>query len=186
MTWLYLASLLFGGIFLIPMVLGGLDGDMDFDADVDLDIGADIDQGVLGSLGNLAGSLLSFRSIIFFCTFFGTTGLLIGWLTGASISTLITAVVLGLGAAGLQTAVFTRLKGSDTSSQLTSADLNGAIATVTVPLSGGSRGRVKAEIDGQPTFFIARPFVDGAAFNAGDRVVVVEVEKGIAAIIALD
>ena len=44
MIWIYAAATLFGGAFLIPMLLGGLDTD----ADTDLgggDVGGDVDLG---------------------------------------------------------------------------------------------------------------------------------------------
>ena len=37
MFWIYLASAIFGGAFLIPMILGGLDTDSDIEFDTDTD-----------------------------------------------------------------------------------------------------------------------------------------------------
>lgn len=58
MTWFYVAASIFGGAFLIPMVLGGLssdldggfggdigDADLDMDLDMDLDVEADFEVG---------------------------------------------------------------------------------------------------------------------------------------------
>jgi hypothetical protein len=130
MTWLYLSSLILGGIFVVPMVLGGLDVDVDM-PELDTDLELDMDNGgFFGAAGDIVSSLLSFRSIVMFITFFGATGLLIGALTGAGFTTLLTALGLGFSAAALQSAVFRRLSSADTSSQLTSRDLEGIVAQV--------------------------------------------------------
>jgi membrane protein implicated in regulation of membrane protease activity len=69
MIWIYVAAAIFGGAFLIPMVLGGLtsdldgglggggvDGDFDLDADLDLDVEVDTDLGADGPIGGAGGA----------------------------------------------------------------------------------------------------------------------------------
>ncbi len=63
MIWIYVATAIFGGAFLIPMVLGGLtsdldggfggdlgEADLDLDADIDLDLEMDADFDVTGDV----------------------------------------------------------------------------------------------------------------------------------------
>ncbi|MEL6983700.1 MAG: hypothetical protein AAFO29_14850, partial [Actinomycetota bacterium] len=96
MIWIYLASAIFGGVFLIPMLLSGLDigggadldgGEIGADLDVDIEIdgievdGPDGGDGALiggdggggaiadidgGPLGAVFASLLSFRTLVSF------------------------------------------------------------------------------------------------------------------------
>ena len=192
MTWIYLASLIFGAAFVIPMMLGGLDLEVDvpgMEGDVDLDLEVDADSGggsVVDGPADLAGSFLSFRSLTMFATFFGLSGLVLGFLSDATAPTLIAAILLGVGAAGLQTKLFNYLARTDSSSQLTAADLRGITAEVVLPISDERKGRIKADVEGQPTFLVARPFTTGDAFEVGQTVVVVEVLQGTAAVTALD
>ncbi|MDH3295172.1 MAG: YqiJ family protein [Acidimicrobiia bacterium] len=54
MEWIYLASAIFGGSFLIPMVLGGLASDVDVDFDTDVDVDMDVDLELDGDLADAA------------------------------------------------------------------------------------------------------------------------------------
>ena len=83
MIWLYIATALFGGAFVVPMILGGIDFDADVgefdmdvgDVDVDVDLDMDVDIGLTGAIGDFVMSLLNFRSIVLASTFFGLSGI---------------------------------------------------------------------------------------------------------------
>ncbi len=221
MTIVYLVAALFGGVFLVPMLMGGIDvdGDLDldaggsldlgdieadvdfglasdagFEADADLDLDADtgVDAGETGdSFGDLSGldafvaSLLSFRSIVFFITFFGISGLVLTLLGSGATTTLVTSIVLGLFAAVLHAQLFSVLRRKNTSSQLTVTDLEGQAARVVLPINGVTKGRVRADIGGQPTFLVARSYDAAHSYDVGESVVVVSVEDGTAMVASL-
>jgi len=224
MEWIYLASAIFGGSFLIPMVLGGLssdvdvdfdtdvemdvDLDMDFDADIELDSGVDMDAGeaidaaeVLEStpadgpessigVGVDAGqailaSILSFRSVVFFFAFFGVAGLIFGLLGYGTVVTLITALTLGVIAALANATLWGLLKSSDVSSQVRERNFQGRPAAVTVPIEPGHRGRIRIDLSGQPHYLIAESYDGVESLAAGQSVVVVDMERGVAKVAAL-
>ncbi len=209
MFWIYLASAIFGGSFLIPMILGGLgsdievdsdleldtgaDFDADFDADVDLDADLDMDTDTgshspvsagLDAGQAIVGSLLSFRSVVFFATFFGAAGLVFTGLGYNVVITLVTAVVLGVIAAVANSALFGLLKASEITSQVRERSFEGRPASVTVPIDADHRGRIRIELAGQPHYLVAESF-DGETFNPGHEVVVVEISDGIARVASL-
>jgi len=200
MPWFYGASAIFGGVFVLLMILGGLDfeGDveLDFDSDVDFDVDVDVDgpdfdldaDGVMGDIGQFFASLISFRSLVFFAAFFGLIGLAFEFLTdSAAITTFLAAFGGGAFAAVINGQLFKYLKGSEASSDISNRQLSGRAAHVVVPLGPARRGRIKTEIDGQPHFLVALPYKasDDKHFDVGDSVVVVEVNNGTALVAPL-
>jgi membrane protein implicated in regulation of membrane protease activity len=212
MEWIYLASAIFGGSFLIPMVLGGLSSDMDvdfdtdvetdFELDADFDVDVDADVGELTADGPDAGStspissgvdagqailssILSFRSIVFFTAFFGVAGLVFGFLGYGTVVTAITAVALGVIAALANSMLWGLLKASETTSQVRERNLQGRPATVTVPVGGGRRGRIRMELSGQPIYMVAETFEGDEVIGPGRSVVVIQIERGVAVVAPL-
>lgn len=187
MTWIYLSTLIFGGIFLVPMMLGGmdLDGDVDFDFDADSDLDVDFDTG--GAIGDFVGSLVSFRSIVFFATFFGLSGIVFDNVIGRNAATALTlALVLGAIAAFANTFLMRALRGSENDSSVTSAEISGARATVVLPLAEERKGRIRALVGGQEQYFVALPHRPSRdRFDVGDPVVVVEIQDGTALVAPL-
>ena len=197
MMIIYIAAAIFGGLFVIPMILGGLDtdidiGGLDLDADVggdiDLDAGGDFDtgDGALDAVGSFVSSLLSFRSIVFFAFFFGISGLLFEALGSRTVTALILALGLGSVASVVNAQLFNYLKRSGSSSQRLGRDIEGHSAKVVLPISGSQKGRIRADLSGQPTFMVAVPFNESGSFGVGDSVVVVEVQNGTALVAPLD
>jgi len=204
--WIYLASAIFGGSFLIPMILGGLGSDMEFDTDVELDtdidfdadFDADADFDMDSDAGSgdspvsagldagqaIVGSLLSFRTIVFFAAFFGAAGLVLTGLGYNLVLTLVTAVLLGTVAAGANSVLFGLLKASESTSQVGERTFEGRPASVTVPIGSQRRGRIRLDLAGQPHYLVAESF-DGEAFKPGHEVVVVEIIDGIARVASL-
>lgn len=211
MTWFYLATSIFGGAFLIPMMLGGLGSDLDGDFGGDLELDSDIefdgdgggdlptavsnaglDGGGFetGLLGAMVASLVSFRTVVFFSAFFGAAGLVFGALGYGSATTLGTALLIGTMAAVVNSMLFGLIKSSQPNSQISDRTLEGQAATVVLPMSEHQRGRIRIELNDQPQYIVAKP-VERApgtpeqTFDVGASVVVVKIEQGTAHVAAL-
>ncbi len=210
MIWIYWAATIFGCAFVIPMVLGGLDsevgdgfgGDADLgggvDVDVDLDLDVDVDGGELtpsdsfdadvggDALSAVFSSLLSFRTVVFFAAFFGTSGLVFSLADYSTAVTLGSAVLIGGIAAVANSVLFGLLKNSQPNSQISDRTLEGRPATVVLPMEGSTRGRVRIDLSGQPHYIVARP-MEGVTqrFDVGASVVVVKIENGTAHVASL-
>ncbi len=201
MTWVFLAALIFGGGLLVPMLLGGLGGDLEVDGDLELDagdlgadVGADLDadgdvglDGDASAVGRLLSGVLSLRSLVFFSAFFGGSGLLLDALGYAPAPTIASAVVVGVGAALLNSVLMDVLRRTEGTSQISDATLVGRAATVVLPMAVGRRGRIRVELDGQPHYLVAGP-VEGDAtttFDVGHPVVVVDIIDGTALVSSL-
>ncbi len=208
MIWIYVAAAIFGGVFLVPMLLSGLDiggGDLDvegaeaeleFDGDVELgdadfDAGGDgFDGGAEvgdGPLGAVFASLVSFRTLVFFAAFFGTAGLVLTALDYGSITTALSSILVGGFAGAANSVLFGLVKNSESTSQLTDRVLQGRAAVVVLPMGEGRPGRIRVDLGGQPQFLVARPVEDGTSqqFDVGASVVVVEIENGTAMVTSL-
>ncbi len=193
MIWIYLAAVVFGGTFVIPMLLGGLDVDADVELDSDLGLEAGdldaadtVDTGdVDGAVSSFVGSLFSFRSMVFFLTFFGASGAVFTWLGTNTVLTLATALGLGAVAAALHALLFSFIKRTGNSSHRLASDIEGSSAKVVLPISKTQKGRIRTDIDGQPTFMVATPYGSGT-FDVGDSVVVVEMQNGTAHVARLE
>ncbi len=200
MFWLYLASLVFGAVFTVPMILGGLDldadvGDLDVDVDVDIDAsnldlgdGMELDgdtSGLTGAVGDFVSSLLNFRSIVLGLTFFGLSGIILSALGTSTALTLVTAIVLGFVAAAANSTLTTFVLGRQQSSHVTMREVTGMSAQVMLPIAADRRGRVRAQIAGQTEYFTALPHNPEHAFEPGETVVVVEMVDGLARVASL-
>lgn len=193
MIWVYVAAAIFGGGFVIPMLLGGLDFDTDaeleFDADTDLDFGdaefdADTDGSLTqaaGGIGDFVASLLSFRTLVFFAAFFGIVGMVLTQLDYSEPIPLLTAVPLGLFAGVVNARLVDYVKRSEVSSHFTSREMGGSRARVVLPIATDRKGRVEISLGGQPTYLVALPYKqDAPEMVRGAEVVVVEVREGTA------
>jgi len=192
MIWLYVAATIFGGTFTLAMMAGALDFDgdveLDFDADIDLDLdtGFDADGGVAGAAGDFFGSLISFRSLVFFAAFFGLAGLVFNLFDYTEPVPLLSGLGLGAVAAVLNGQLFNWLKQNEHSSQVSNRHLTGARATVVLPMGTDRKGRIKTELEGETTYMVALPHSEKTdRFDVGDPVVVVEIENGTARVAPL-
>jgi len=199
MIWLYLASLVFGAVFVVPMLMGGFDFDADvgeLDLDLDVDIadagGADLPEldmdnssGFAGAVGDFVASLLNFRSIVLGSTFFGLSGVVLSTMDTSAILTVVTALVLGFVAAAVNSGVTTFVVNNEQSSHVTMRDIAGTSAEVMLPIADERRGQVRAQIAGQTEYFTALPYKAGYSFEPGETVVVIEVDQGMAKVASL-
>lgn len=197
MNWLYIASAIFGAAFVIPMLFGSLDldsdADVEFDTDADLDLGdAEFDAADSGGasiadgIGDFVASLLTFRTLVFFATFFGVVGIVFAQLGYSEPIPFITASVLGVFAGVVNARLVDYVKRTEVSSHVTSQDINGSRARVVLPIGVDRKGRIEVSLGGQPTYMVALPYrPDTAELIMGAEVVVVEVKEGTALVAPL-
>lgn len=188
LIYLYISSLIVGGLLLGGSILlggdghdgggGGHDADLDADADADHDA-ADASH----SHGDASGYLtlfLSLRFWTFFLAFAGLTGLvlqglgLVGPMFGL-------ALALGMGAfTGYGAAASLRLLSkTEANSAVSSSDYIGKSARVLVPFGKGTKGKVRVRVRGEAIDMVATA-VDDGDFSRREEVLVVEVDGTVA------
>lgn len=168
--------------------LGGLDvdvdaGGVDFDADFDAD-GGGFEAPDASGVGDFTGLIrrIPVSSYAMFLAFFGGSGAAGTWLGVGTAGSLVLAVVLGLLAATFNAALFGWLRANSADSSLSDTQLVGRVATVSVPIEAGRRGRVWLDT-GHERVQISASALDGAGFGRGDNVIIVEMADGIASVI---
>lgn len=200
MDAVYLVCLLVGGFFVALSTLGGADadGDADFDldvdadADIDFDLDVDADGADLGhaDLGDAAGGagagfvdLFSLRFVFLFAAFFGLTGVLLGW--AGTVEPLRLALALAMGfVVGLGGNYAIKTFGyRSVSSDVRRTDLIGRTAQVTLPFAGQEKGKISVVAKDTRLYLVARALDSEAAFTAGDEVVVVRLDEGVAEVV---
>lgn len=198
MLALYLFCAALGIPLLAVFAFGSSDGEAEFgdagfdvDADIGGDVGTDLDfSGADGGLGDFTGLLrrVPISSYAFFLSFFGGAGMLGTWLDVGFIQTIILAVMLGVIAASVNTAAFSFLRNTDSSSQLTDRQLEGRVATVSVPIDAGKRGRVWLDTGNERVQLTAGSIETALdqSFERGEQVVIVEMANGVAKVMAID
>lgn len=209
LTYLYLFSVIVGGILLAASILlGGSHGDADADADADLDLDgdadldadaeieaeldadadADHDVGGHGDLGGFLYLFLSLRFWIFFLAFFGLTGIVLDVLGLVSaewiglVLALAMGTVVGTGATGL-----IRMLSKDTTGEaVRSKDYVGKTARVLVPFEGERVGKVRVEIGGRSVDLLASGVEEDEGYGGKDEVLIVEMEGNRARVARLE
>lgn len=131
-------------------------------------------------------SLVPLSTLAFVATFFGATGLVSGWLGTGVLPALIAALVVGVLAGALNSAVFSWLRRTEASSEVSDREIEGTIARVSLPVSASSRGRIVLEVAGARTQMTAQPVEAADRFEKGARVIVVRIEAGVALVTGLD
>jgi len=169
MTPVYIFALLAGAPLLLWFAFGG-------DADAGAD--ADAEGGIF--------SLVPLSTLAFVATFFGATGLVSGWLGTGVLPTLIAALAAGALAGALNSAVFSWLRRTEASSEVSDREIEGTIARVSLPVSASSRGRIVLEVAGARTQMTAQPVDAADRFEKGARGIVVRIEAGVALVTGLD
>lgn len=170
------------------------DANLDIDVDAEIDTDIDADVGHAAHVGNAVGGgvgivdLLSVRFLFLFAAFFGLTGTLMQLAGTAEPFTAVASVVTGL-VAGLGGNYFIKTVGYRTvSSEVTSIDLIGSSAQVTVPFSTGERGKIKMISGGRQVSLVAEALQDETdlVFDPGDDVVVVRMKGSVAEVVKPD
>ena len=183
----------------IPLValfaLGGGDSEIDaggmeidagggFDADIEIDSGGGFD-----AVGDFTGIFknIPVSSYAMFLAFFGGVGAVSTWVGVGTITSLILAVVLGITAGAFNAALFGLLRSSSSDSSLSDRQLEGRVATVSVPIEPGKRGRVWLDTGVERVQITAGSAdSDQAQFGLGEKVIIIEMQSGIANVVAID
>lgn len=207
LVYLYLFSLIVGGVLLGASILLGGDGDSDADVDanadagVDLDADADADAHVgdaahghgtmdVGGHGAADFFLWTFRSIrfwTFFLAFFGLTGIALTWLGLVDSPLVGLGLALGTGAlTGFTAAAALRRLGTDESGAVASSnDYIGKTAKVVVPVTRGGVGKVRLQLRGTTVDVLATTDEDDA-FGSREEAMIIEMEGTRARIARVD
>lgn len=163
MTNLYLFCAAVGVPLLVWFVFAGDGGDGFGDAD-----GGD---GILG--------FLPLSTIASLLGFFGLGGLLFDATGAAGVVAFVLAVVVGVVAGAINTGALRWIRNNSTSSEVMDHELQGMIASVSLPISSDHRGKIILTKAGAREQMTAAP-VDGSTIDSGERVVIVRVEGGVA------
>lgn len=204
LIYIYLASLIVGGVLLgASILLGGHDdadldvegdADLDLDADADLDVEAeggldkDLDVGGHGDLSGILFSFLSLRFWTFFLAFFGLTGLVLGGLDLVSSPWLGLGLALGMGlGTGFGAMTIIRRLQSDTAGHaVSSSDYVGKTARVVVPFEGQKGvGKVRVDIKGNTVDLLASGLEDDG-YDSKEEVLIIEMEGSRARVARMD
>ncbi len=163
MTGLYIFLLAAGGPLLLWLVFAG---------DTDADAGGD-------SL-----SVIPLSSIAFFAATFGFIGV-VGGATGAgAVSLFVVSAVVAVLAGLMSTQAFKWIRKNSVSSEVMNSELEGSMARVALELSSDHRGKIIVDMAGAREQMTASPF-DGSTIKAGERVVIVKIEGGVALVAPL-
>ena len=191
LTTIYILSTVLGGGLIALSTLFGDHGDGDAGADGGADAGGDAggDAGDGGGEGGHAGTWLPILSLQFWTfglAFFGLTGLLLSTLTSAPVAVqlltaLPTGAISGLGVSyGIR-----KMRTQQISSSLDEQAYLGTEATLLFPLQRGDTSKIRFSLQGRTLELLAVTEED-AALPAGARVVITEIERGRAKVIAAD
>ena len=171
MTALYLFAAAAGVPLILWFLLGGGEE------------GGGADTGVAG----VVLRRLPLSTVAFVIAAFGVCGLVLtaGGTDGAP--TFVAAAVAGTIAGGINSALFSYLRRSESTTEVSDEQLAGKIGRVVLPPSGGQRGRISVMAGGQQIHLSARVLPDAPAeLEVGAPVLVVEVRNGIASVTGLD
>ena len=160
MTGIYILLLAAGAPLLLWLVFAG-------DADADSSM-----------------SVIPLSTIAFFVATFGFVGV-VGGATGAgAFSLLVTSAVVAALSGLMSTQVFKWIRRNSVSSEVMDEELEGTMAQVALEVSESYRGKIIVEIAGAREQMTASPF-DGSTIKAGERVVIVKIEGGVALVAPL-
>lgn len=175
MTWLYAFMLAAGAPLLLWFAFSGGDSDMDAGAEA-------------GPLADVF-AFLPLSSLAFVATFFGGVGLAAQALGTAPVVALLLAIVVGVLAGVINSAAFAYLRRTESSSDVSDRELEGSVARVALPISSEHRGRIVLTVAGARTQMTAAAIDQlehAETIEAGARVLVVNIEAGVAYVTRLD
>lgn len=163
MTGIYIFLLAVGAPLLLWLVFAG---------DADADTGGEV------------FSVLPLSTIAFFAATFGFVGVLGGAFGASALAVFVTAAVVAVLSGVLSSQVFKWIRRNSVSSEVMDSELEGAMARVALEVSEKYRGKIVVEIAGAREQMTASP-IDGSTIGAGERVVIVKVEGGVALVAPL-
>ena len=140
--------------------------------------GADADTGSEGGLF----SWVSISAVAFAATIFGLSGLITVWVGLSPLPGVLISAGVGVLGAAFHNALFGWLRRTEASSEVTDRDLEGATGLVVLGVSAKRRGQIVVEAAGQRLRISALPAKREDRLAKGDRVMIVEVDGGVALI----
>jgi membrane protein implicated in regulation of membrane protease activity len=187
LLYVYIGSLVVGGILLGTSLLLGhdsdadahidVDADADVDVDADMDADADADAHIDVDHGGLAEVWLPFMSLrfwVFFLAFFGATGTVLSlFALAGKWTTLAAALVMGLGIGFCAAYIIQRLKRDVVGEVADEQDYKGQEGTVQLPISVQAPGKVRLTVQGQTVDLPARTD-EQAELPVGAKVLVID------------
>ncbi len=144
----------------------------------------DGDADGLGGDGSGPLAVIPLSTVAFTMAFFGLAGLVFDLGGVNAVLTLVLALAAGLAAGTVNSAVFAWLRRNSNSSDISDREIEGTIATASMPIGRKRRGKIVLEIAGAREQMTASP-VDGSDISTGDHVVVVRIENGVALVAPL-
>ncbi|MGY6502426.1 MAG: hypothetical protein ACXIVQ_16190 [Acidimicrobiales bacterium] len=147
------------------------------------------DGGGDDSIGGIMLRLLPLSTVALALATFGVTGLAIGAVGTATVTTLLFALVAAAIGGVLNSTVFSYLRRSDSTTSASDDQLSGAVGRVVLPVGPNRRGRVAISVGDQQIYLSAQVppgEADTPLLDPGDQVLVVEVREGIAVVVRLD
>jgi hypothetical protein len=203
MLYIYLASLVLGGIFLGASIFAGGDHDAELDADVDVDVDADhdldidvdadadadIDAGAdVATEGvDFADFWLPFLSVrfwVFFLTFFGLTGTLLNLLgLAGKFTTMGAAGGVGVTCGFAAASIIQRLKRSELGRVPGTEAYKGVEGKILLPISAESRGMVRISVDGRLVDLRAKAD-EGVTLERGEKVLLIDYAENEAHVVS--
>ncbi len=159
-----------------------VDADVDVDPDVDLDAGAD--GGVRGAAVD-AEKIFSIRGALYAGFGFGLVGTLLTLFgsPAASPATIGFALATGLGSGWLVTRLLNWIRSSEAGAYASDRTYEGRMGRMTLPMSGGSSGRVRVRRGSSTHDLRALPHPSATSAAPPDDwrdVMVIEVRDGVA------
>lgn len=189
LLYVYIGSLVVGGILLGASLLLGHDSDADADVDMDADAGlevdgadvdgpdhGDLDHGDLdhGGFSEVWLPFMSLRFWVFFLAFFGATGTVLSlFALAGKWPTLVASLVMGLLIGVSAAFVIQRLKRDVVGEVADEQHFKGQEGTVLLPLSAQKQGKVRLTVQGQIVDLPARTDEE-LEIPVGEKVLVID------------
>ena len=174
---------LFAAAVGVPLVLWFLLAGGDEGGGGEVDADASSGEGI----GGVMLRLLPLSTIAFVLATFGVSGIVLGLLETPDLTTFVAAAGAGVVAGAVNSALFSYLRRTGSTSDVSDRQLAGAVGRVVLPVAGQRRGRVSVSVGGQQVYLSAETVPDSPAeLEVGAPVLVVEVDRGVALVTRLD
>lgn len=186
---IYLAALIFGGIFL---GFSFFSGESDHSGDVAHDASFEGDAHHIDVEGSglfaEAAKFFSFRNIIFFLSFFGLTGTVLTWLDMNSLVTLISSLAMGTFSGAMGYALMKYIRNTESGASLALSDMKGRIGRVVLTASKSKRGKVliSTPMGTRELTAIVSEISETDEINRGETVLIIDIADNNAIITKSD
>jgi hypothetical protein len=174
--YLYLFSLVLGGVLLGASMILGSHGE----AHADAPHGGATPDAADDSAAGIESFLVAFLSVrfwTFFLAFFGLTGFVLDGLglVGSPVVAGVLSVLMGLGAGTGAAWIMRRVRGDEANSAATEKDYVGKTGRVLVAFGPGQTGKLRLEVRGSTIDLLAMPIAE-ESFELREEAIVVEMD----------